>query len=223
MGIQYSSFLTATPSCGESHPWPYELYQGAGHFEKTFGNSGSGNFVYHPGFTLDWMKEDPSIFCVESGCPTIKADWLRPSVAPGYEGTRKVAGMIIDGTNMLRHHLDSMGPAYFFTHELNIGMLEDRNEGLDKAFAGVFENIKKFHDVIPCGWDYFNQYNKNVRTIDVRARLLRRDTEETKRSLQRFFGYSHQVPCIYGKGRQDNRYAVRCAGLSRPDGSNSGS
>ena len=169
MGIQYSSFLNATPSCGETHPWPYELYQGAGHFEKTFGTTGSGNFVYHPGFTLDWMKDEPSIFCVESGCPSIKADWLRPSAAPGYEGTRKVAGMIIDGTNMLRHHLDSMGPAYFFTHELNIGMLEDRNDGLDKAFAGVFENIRKFHNVIPCGWDYFNQYNKNVRTITFEA------------------------------------------------------
>ena len=169
MGIQYSSFLNAIPSCGETHPWPYELYQNAGHFEKTFGTTGSGNFIYHPSFTLDWMKEEPSIFCVESGCPSIKADWLRPSVAPGYEGTRKVAGMIIDGTNMLRHHLDSMGPTYFFTHELNIGMLEDRNEGLDKAFAGVFENIKKFHNVIPCGWDYFNQYNKNVRTITFEA------------------------------------------------------
>jgi len=169
MGIQYSSFLNAIPSCGESYPWPYELYRGAGHFEKTFGTTGSGNFVYHPSFTLDWMKEDPFIFCVESGCPSIKADWLRPSVAPGYEGTRKVAGMIIDGTNMLRHHLDSMGPAYIFTHELNIGMLEDRNEGLDKAFAGVFENLKKFYDVIPCGWDYFNQYNKNVRTVTFEA------------------------------------------------------
>lgn len=169
MGIQYASFSSTLQSCYERKYWPYELYQEAGHFDKTFGTTTSGSFLYHPGFTLDWVKEDPSIFCVESGCPTIKADWLRVSYAPGYEGTRKVAGMIIDGTNMLRHHLDSMGPAYIFTHELNIGMLEDRNEGLDKAFAGVFENIKKFYDVIPCGWDYFNQYNKNVRTVTFEA------------------------------------------------------
>jgi len=124
---------------------------------------------------IDYVERDKSMFATVSRTPSIKVDWLRVSRAPGYEKTRKVEGMIIDGTNMLRHHLDSMGPAYFFTHEINIDMLEGRLEGLDRAFAGVIANLKKFHNIIPCGLDYINQYGKSIYTADLESAYCDRD------------------------------------------------
>lgn len=202
MGIQFASFVQTLPRCGEVHPWPYQLYQAAGHYGKTFGSWGSGSFIYHPGIVLDYGVDDPSIFCVVTDTPSIKVDWLRPSDEQHEGGTRTVAGVINDGINMLRHELDSMAPTYFFTHELNIVQLEGGAEGLDRAFAGVLANLKKFHAVIPCGFDYFNQYNKNVRTIKFESAEY--DARERK-LIVRCNGYSDMVTKFHVFTEQDGR------------------
>ena len=72
-----------------------------------------------------------------------------------------------DKTKMLRHHLDSMGPAFFFTHEINIERLDGGVNGLDRAFDGVIKDLKKFYDIIPCGLDEICQYGKNIRTAEL--------------------------------------------------------
>jgi len=170
MGVQFDAISPATmPYGGDYHFWPYELYQRAGYFDISFSSYGDGNFVYNSGMILDWVDKDPSIFCATSHVSSIKADWLRPSRAPGYEDTRKVEGLIIDGINMLRLSLDSMGLAFFFTHELNIGLLEGGPGQLDRAFAGVIENLRRHHRLIPCSLDYLNQYGKNIRTADLES------------------------------------------------------
>ncbi len=170
MGVTFDAISPATmPSTSEYHFWPYELYQRAGYFDVSFTSGGDGNFVYRSGMTMDWVEKDPSLFCTTSDALSIKVDWLRPSRAPGFEESRKVEGMITDGTGMLRLALDSMGPAFFFTHELNIGLLEGGAGQLDRAFEGVMTNLKKFHKVIPCGFDQLNQYGKNIRTADLTA------------------------------------------------------
>lgn len=40
---------------------------------------------------------------------------------------------------------------------------------LDRAFEGVLGNLRKFHQVIPCGFDQLNQYGKNIRTGNLTA------------------------------------------------------
>jgi len=170
MGVEFDAISPATmPSTSEYRFWPYELYQRAGYFDLSFSSYGDGNFVYRSSVTMDWVEKDPSLFCTTSDSNSVKVDWLRPSRAPGFEDSRKVEGMIIDGTDMLRLALDSMGPAFFFTHELNIGLLEGGAGQLDRAFAGVMGNLRKFHNVIPCGFDQLNQYGKNIRTGDLTA------------------------------------------------------
>ncbi|RPI24833.1 MAG: hypothetical protein EHM61_16015 [Acidobacteria bacterium] len=170
MGVAFDAVSPVSlPNSSEYHFWPYELYQRAGYFDISFSSYGDGNFVYRSGMTMDWVEKDPSLFCTTSHVLSIKADWLRPSRAPGFEESRKVEGMIIDGTDMLRLALDSMGPAFFFTHELNIGLLEGGAGQLDRAFEGVMRNLRKFHNVIPCGFDQLNQYGKNIRTGDLSA------------------------------------------------------
>ena len=182
MGVAFDAISPATlPNSSEYHFWPYELYQRAGYFDVSFTSNGDGNFVYRSGMTMDWVEKDPSLFCTTSDALAIKVDWLRPSRAPGFEESRKVEGMIIDGTNMLRLALDSMGPAFFFTHELNIGLLEGGAGQLDRAFEGVMRNLRKFHNVIPCGFDHLNQYGKNIRTGDLTA--ARYDTTTGKLSV----------------------------------------
>jgi hypothetical protein len=168
MGVAFDSISPVTlPSSSEYHFWPYELYQRAGYYDISFSSYGDGNFTYRSGMIMDWVEKDPSLFCTTSHVTSIKADWLRPSRAPGYEETRKVEGMVIDGTDMLRLALDSMGPAFFFTHELNIGLLEGGASQLGRAFDGVIDNLKKFYDIVPCGFDHLNQYGKNIRTGDL--------------------------------------------------------
>ncbi|MFB3902433.1 MAG: hypothetical protein ACE15E_03205 [Acidobacteriota bacterium] len=170
MGVVFDAISPATlPNGSEYHFWPYELYQRAGYFDISFTSYGDGNFAYRSGMIMDWVEKDPSIFCTTSHVSSIKADWLRPSRAPGYEESRKVEGLVIDGTDMLRLALDSMGPAFFFTHELNIGLLEGGAGQLDRAFEGVMSNLRKFHDLIPCSFDQLNQYGKNIRTGDLTA------------------------------------------------------
>ncbi len=167
MGVKFHTGPVTHPYKGNYHYWPYQLYQRAGHFERMYGSYNAGLFVYHPGMIMDFVDNDPSMFATVSNSPSIKVDWLRASKAPGYEETRKVGGIIIDGINMLRHHLDSMGPAYFFTHEVNIELLEGRLESLDLAFEKVISNLRKFHNIIPCGLDYLNRYGKNIRTAEL--------------------------------------------------------
>ena len=157
------------PYGGDYRFWPYELYQRAGYFDISFTSYGDGNFLYNSAMILDWVDKDPSIFCAASRISSIKADWLRPSRAPGYEDSRKVEGLITDGINMLRLSLDSMGFAFFFTHELNIGLLEGGPAQLDRAFAGVIKNLRKYHRIIPCSLDYLNQYGRNIRTADLES------------------------------------------------------
>lgn len=151
------------------YPWPYQLYQRAGYYQSTFGSAGTGSYVYNSSIMMDWIDEDPSFFSTNVQTQRTKYDWLRASRAPGYERTRKVKGMIIDGINIMRLNLDSMGPAFFFTHEVNIGQLEGKLDGLDRAFAGVIANLKKFHNIIPCGLDHLCQYGKNIRTADLES------------------------------------------------------
>ena len=105
--------------------------------------------------------------------------------------------MIIDGTDMLRLALDSMGPAFFFTHELNIGLLEGGAGQLDRAFEGVMGNLRKFHDVIPCGFDQLNQYGKNIRTGDLTAASWDPTTRYALGGLARFHRHAHEVPRVY--------------------------
>jgi len=170
MGVTFDSVSSATmPNTGENRFWPYELYQRAGYFGISFTSYEDGNFVYRSRMIMDWVGKDPSIFCTSSYALGIKADWLRPSRAPGFEETRKVEGLIADGIDMLRLSLDSMGPSFFFTHELNIGLMEGGAGLLDRAFEGVMSNLRKHHKVIPCGLDELNQYGKNIRTADLAA------------------------------------------------------
>jgi len=170
MGVEFEAISPATmPYSGNHHFWPYELYQRAGYFDIPFTSYGDGNFTYRSAMVLDWVEKESSIFCSTSRASSIKADWLRPSRAPGYEDSRKVEGLIIDGINMLRLSLDSMGHAFFFTHELNIGLLEGGPDRLDRAFAGVMENLRKYHRIIPCSFDHLNRYGKNIRTADLES------------------------------------------------------
>jgi len=170
MGVQFEAISPGTmPYGGDYHFWPYELYQRAGYFDISFTSYGDGNFMYNSGMILDWVEKDPSIFCSTSHVSSVKADWLRPSRAPGFEDTRKVEGLIVDGINMLRLSLDSMGVGFFFTHELNIGLMEGGPSQLDRAFAGVMENLRKYHRVVPCSFDHLNQYGKNIRTADLES------------------------------------------------------
>ncbi len=178
MGVNFHTGPVTHPYTGDYHFWPYQLYQRAGRYESVFGSYNTGLFAYHPNMIIDYVEKDKSMFATISRTPSIKVDWLRVSRAPGYKKTRKVEGMIIDGTNMLRHHLDSMGPAYFFTHEINIDMLEGGLEGLDRAFEGVIANLKKFHNIIPCGLDYINQYGKSIYTADLESAYYDKDVNK---------------------------------------------
>jgi hypothetical protein len=134
---------------------PYLKYRPAGYWRPRPSSGSSGQFIYNGRAVMDWLDQNHWFFDSYVDPIDIKHDWLRKCALPPYTDTFEDAGMILDGTAMLKRELDSMFPAYYFAHELNIDRYDVEKFG--KLLREVWGNLAPYHPE-PASYDEINRY-----------------------------------------------------------------
>ncbi len=136
-------------------PGPYLFFRPAAHWAVAPSSASAGHLVYNPRAVMDWLDAEHRFFDSYVDPIDIKYDWLRKCELPPYSGTLEDAGMIADGAAMLKRELDSMFPAYFFTHEVNIDRYDTAR--LTRLARGVWNELAAYHPE-PVSYDDLNRY-----------------------------------------------------------------
>jgi hypothetical protein len=134
---------------------PYMKFRPAGHWAVKPTSASAGHLVYNPRGVMDWLGAGHRFFDSYVDPIDIKYDWLRKCELPPYQGTFADAGMIADGTAMLKRELDSMFPAYYFTHEVNIDRYDTKQ--LAQLVRGVWDRLAPYRPE-PVSYDDLNRY-----------------------------------------------------------------
>ncbi len=137
------------------HAAPYLKHRSAGHWAIRPSSGSAGHLVYNPRAVMDWLDQERRFFDSYVDPIDIKYDWLRKCELAPYTGTFEDAGMVQDGVAMLRREIDSMFPAYYFTHEVNVNRYG--TERFAALVRGVWDKIADLHPE-PVSYDDLNRY-----------------------------------------------------------------
>ena len=169
------------------HAAPYLKFRPAGHWAVPPTSASAGHLVYNPRAVMDWLDREHRFFDSYVDPIDIKYDWLRKCELPPYQGTFEDAGMIADGVAMLRRELDSMFPAYYFTHEVNINRYD--TERFAKLVRGVWERLAPYRPA-PVSYDDLNRYAR----AHVTAHIESAEYDPAKRMVTVRLGGSADSP-----------------------------
>lgn len=139
-------------------------------------SASSGHFVYRPRAVMDFLDPERRFFDSYVDPIDIKYDWLRRCELAPYKGSFADEGMILDGLAMLRRELDSMFPAYYFTHEVNINRYNPGH--FARLVAGVWSKLAPYRPEA-VSYDGLNRYARAQFT----ARLSRAEYDDARREM----------------------------------------
>ncbi|HWQ52957.1 MAG TPA: hypothetical protein VN442_04680 [Bryobacteraceae bacterium] len=161
MGIEFvvswTNFGMAAHQLNRFHAAPYLLYREPGWWKIRPSSEHTGQLMFTQRAVMDYLDERHWFFDSYVEPMDIKSgsDWLRKCSLPPFTGTFEDAGMVLDATTMLKRELDSMFPAYYFTHEVNINRYEPAHFG--KLVRAVWGDIAGYRPE-PVSYDDLNRY-----------------------------------------------------------------
>lgn len=136
---------------------PYLIFRPSGYWKVRPSSTSTGQFEFGPRAVMDWLDDAHTLFdnYVEPSDIKSGSDWLRKCSLPPYSGTFEDAGMILDSTTMLKREMDSMFPAYYFTHEVNINRYDTGR--FAKLVRAVWDNLAAYQPEA-VSYDDLNRY-----------------------------------------------------------------
>lgn len=161
MGIEFvvswTNFGMAAHQLNRFHAAPYLKYREPGWWKILPSSEHTGQLMFTQRAVMDYLDERHWFFDSYVEPMDIKSgsDWLRKCSLPPFTGTFEDSGMILDATTMLKREMDSMFPAYYFTHEVNINRYEPAH--FAKLVRAVWDNIAGYHPE-PVSYDDLNRY-----------------------------------------------------------------